>query len=184
MQASVLKNGFEGNINPPKKDGDVGFDLKSKSAKVVGDGLCLDSNQTVSKAFFLDSSVVWKRIDYIEYDTGVCIAPEEGFYSTVQPNSRCTKMNLVLGNSRGIIDNGYRNSIRFRYKYVYQPTDLVSVKCYTCKFISIDPDKVFGVGDVCGQLTFHEIFVPKTYSVDILTETDRGLGGFGSTENE
>lgn len=184
MIVNVLKNGFEGNISFPKKDGDVGFDLKSKSLRISGRGVCLDTNEWITESDCLDSNIVWSLISFIEYDTGVCVSPNLGYYSTVQPNSRCTKMNLVLGNSRGIIDNGYRDSIRLRYKYIYQPQDLVSVMNYTSKFVSIDSSKVFGVGDVCGQLTFHKMIIPDICDVESLSETDRGLGGFGSTENE
>lgn len=180
MKVNVLQNNRQDNICFPKKNGDVGFDLTVSDIKVVGEGISLETLSPIKKAFANLEEIAWARIDYIEYDTGVQISVDEGIgYSAVQPNSRNTKMNLLLGNSRGIIDAGYRGSIRLRYKYVFQPEDLLVADGRMAGIINLE--KIFGIGDVCGQLTFHSGIVPEINLVDSLDETDRKDGGFGST---
>ena len=66
----------------------------------------------------------YTRIDYIEYETGLFIAPEEKYHILAFPRSSISKYDLVLANGIGLIDVDYRGQILFRFKYIYQPCDL------------------------------------------------------------
>lgn len=152
----------------PAKDGDAGIDLLGHSIEIKG------------KCFDVEKDI-WSSIDYIEYDTGFRISPEhKDVFAFALSNSRVTKMNLIQGNSVGTIDNGYRGSIRMRYKYIFQPEDLVVVdgKVYG----KINRDKIFSVGQVVGQIVFGMIIPVKLTRVHQVGTSERGEGGFGSTQ--
>lgn len=186
MKIKVLKNGNEGNIEAPKRDGDVGYDMRSANVNVSG-VIALRSTQASyvveSVELPLEEALKqrWLRVAFIEYDTGVVIAPEGApIYGEIVPNSRNTKMDLILGNSVGQIDPGYRGTIRFRYFYRWQPDDL---RLMPSGYIEgkINPLHIYKVGEVCGQIKFSETLYPQLEVADTLTETDRGDGAFGHT---
>lgn len=149
------------------KKNDSGYDFVAQSMTIVGDH-CGDG--------------LFDRIDYIEYDTGVAVSPlDSHIWSIAAPNSRATKMNLILGNSVGIIDNSYQGTIKFRYKYIAQPSEMVIVDGKIK--VAIDPRKIFHPGDTVGQLVFTKYIPVTLIKVDEFSQkTDRGEGGFGSTE--
>ena len=61
---------------------------------------------------------------------------------------------------------GYRGELMFKYKIT---TDAVPT--------------IYQQGEACGQLVIVPIVTPTPVLVDELSDTDRGEGGFGSTEN-
>lgn len=122
-------------------------------------------------------------IDYIEYDTSIFLDPlkrnsEEQIYTLVYPRSSISKTNLVLSNSVGVIDPNYRDSIKLRFKYLYQPIDLISHLDYF--LIKIDQEKIYKIGDRIGQLVFAKSLETSIEYVPELMPSDR-KGGFGST---
>lgn len=143
----VLKNGNENNLIPPAK-GDAGWDLVASS----------DPNIIYSD----DKN---KNILYIEYDTGVVIQPPNGFYTLVFPRSSISKYELSLANSVGVIDAGYRNSIKLRFRFVGKRFSKNSL--------------IYKKGDKIGQLIFMPMFAFSAHQTDSLDESERGLAGFG-----
>lgn len=161
----------EGVFPKQAHQGDAGFDLTAaKPPNIVG------LEDPAQKGFYY-------KIDYIEYDTGVRLSPPKEIFSTVFPRSSVSKKNLVLANSIGLIDTGYRDTIKLRFKYVAQPWDLVSSIDGEI-MTTIDKDKIYQKGDRIGQLVF---FTHTPVSLEQITDKDlmetsiRGLGGFGST---
>ena len=76
-------------------------------------------------------------------------------------------------------DNDYRNSIKFRFGYRFQPEDFMSsgegvIGC-------VNENKIYRKGDKIGQLKFSKVINAQFRLVDKLQNTDRGQGGFGST---
>ena len=137
-------------------------------------------------------------IQYIEYDTGVrlCGEKEREFlgslgdhYSLIYPRSSISKYNLVLANSVGIIDPGFSDSIKVRFKYIAQPEDykiFAGDKEGRCSAFGeirakVDESKIYKKGDKIAQLIFAAKFSPQIEFVDELRKTQRGTGGFGST---
>ena len=127
---------------------------------------------------------------FVEYDTQIATAIPEGHVGLIFANSRVSKYDLDLANAVGVIDSDYRGTIRFRYKHTTHPqTAILAHKTKWFDFVkNIEPvpvpfhPKEFSVGDVVGQLIIIPIPDIEFIEVEELDETDRGEGGFGSTE--
>jgi dUTP pyrophosphatase len=187
----------EGVFPEQAHEGDAGFDLTAVSPpKIVG------IPDPANEGFYFE-------IYYIEYDTGVRISPPKNIFSTVFPRSSISKTNLLLANSVGLIDTGYRDSIKLRFKYVAQPWDYEAmaqshadsalytseggalkietvVKTNVGNFsIAVNPDKIYKQGDRIGQLVFFSHLPVQLVSVSkeefFDNKSSRGEGGFGST---
>lgn len=152
-------------INTPANVGDAGWDIIAQSEpKIIG-----------TRAY----GPYWKNIEYIEYDTGVEIAPEEGYHTLVMPRSSISKTNLFLRNSVGLIDNGYRGSVKLRFGYIFQPNDIIIH--HDQLICELDDTKIYKKGDRIGQLVFAKTIEPSSLWFGALNKTERGEGGFGST---
>jgi len=105
--------------------------------------------------------------DYIEYGTGLAFEVPPGYAMLIFPRSSNSKKDLLLCNSVGILDSSYRGELKLRFKL-------------TSKSESSD-NKIYTVGDRVGQIMI--IPYPDVWfsEVEELSETDRGCGGFGST---
>lgn len=133
--------------------------------------------------------------NYIEYDTGIAVEIPEGYVGLLFPRSSISKYDLSLANSVGVIDSGYRNSIKFRFK----TTNTNNFKYYLdivrgwfggiqeVKLRETESEydrKLFKVGDKIGQLMILPYPQIVLNQVDELSTTERGEGGFGSTTPE
>lgn len=163
------------NLSQPANEGDVGCDVIAASEpKVVGE---------VSRYHFC----AYKSIDYIQYDLDVKLdgfqpqeSPCEDVYTLIFPRSSISKYNLVLANSIGLIDSGYRATLKVRFKYIFQPNDLImdSEEGFS---VLLDKDKIYKKGDKICQLVFQKHFHPLIgYSTE-LEQSQRNQQGFGST---
>tara|TARA_R110002167_G_scaffold238718_1_gene443865 strand:+ start:626 stop:1171 length:546 start_codon:yes stop_codon:yes gene_type:complete len=181
MKLKVLHN--SGIINKPSHEGDAGFDIvATQEPKIHG---------------HLDHHLFYKTIHYLEYDTKLKVQPkkkygkEYTFYLLLYPRSSIINTNLVLANSIGVIDSGYNGNIKVCFKYISQPEDMkiVTGKTFTGKpssgiLTSINPQRIYHEGDKIAQLipAYHNSM--ELEEVHTLAETERGLGGFGSTDNK
>lgn len=107
--------------------------------------------------------------EYVSYKTGLAIEIPEGYVGLLFPRSSVSKKELLLCNSVGVIDSGYRGEIEFRYKIVGNSGIVHGLR------------DIYSVGDRVGQiiiLPYPQITIQET---DILSDTERGEGGFGST---
>lgn len=128
---------------------------------------------------------------YVEFGTGLAIAIPAGHFGLVVANSRVSKYDCILANCAAIIDSGYTGEIKLRYKHTIQPQ--TGILAHKTKYFDLVKDvepvpvpfhpKEFNVGDVVGQLIIIPIPEIEFVEVEELDETDRGEGGFGSTEN-
>lgn len=120
------------------KDGDAGMDLTAVS-------IALDKNGNVV------------------YGTGLAFEIPDGYVGLLFPRSSNTKKDLVLMNSVGVLDSGYRGEVTFKFRPL--------------KERSIGYEK----GDRIGQI----IIMPYPYiefeEADELSKTERGANGYGST---
>jgi len=101
---------------------------------------------------------------YVEYDTGLAVAIPAGYVGLLFPRSSISKMEMSLANSVGVLDSDYRGSIKLRLRYK-QPI----------------PTYLYAVGERVAQLVVVPYTQVEPQVVDILPTTDRGDGGFGST---
>jgi len=104
---------------------------------------------------------------YMEYGTGLAVELGETYVGLLYPRSSLSNYHLVLANSVGVIDSGYRGEIKLRFKKT-------STNAY---------QNVYKVGDKVAQLVVMPF--PKVEFVETaeLTSTERGVGGYGSTGN-
>lgn len=138
MQVKIKRLSEKAVIPTYGKAGDAGMDLTC-----------------ISEEWAEDNSMV-------TYDTGIAMEIPEGYVGLVFPRSSVSKTSLILSNSVGVIDSGYRGSIMFKFRYP-------------------EEGMVYEIGERIGQI----IIVPYPQvtfeEVQELSSTDRGEGGFGST---
>lgn len=157
----------------------------------------------------LDGGKLWSRVAFIEYGTNLYISPKEDstiqwtaknenyhrdgadfsardiavkFHTELMPRSSVSKMNLVLANSVGLVDNGYRAEIKVRFKYIFQPEDMVLLQEERLRLYGIvNNEYLYQQGDKIIQIKAVENIDIDFEEVDELLESSRGLGGFGSS---
>lgn len=97
--------------------------------------------------------------------TGVAVAIPAGYAGFVQPRSGLAlKHGVTCLNTPGLIDAGYRDEVRVI-------------------LVNLDPSEKYEVrvGDRIAQLVVRPVESVAWDEVDVLDDTARGLGGFGST---
>ena len=107
--------------------------------------------------------------DYIEYGTGLSFEVPEGYVMLIFPRSSISNKDLVLTNSVGVLDSGYRGELRFRFKKLKEPGKL-----------GID---LYNPGDKIGQIMIIPYPTIEFEEVENLSDSVRGVGGFGSSGN-
>lgn len=100
------------------------------------------------------------------YHTDLAIEIPEGYVGLVFPRSSISKKSLYQCNSVGVIDSGYRGEIMVKYKN----TTGDSVPA------------VYNIGDRIAQLIIMPYPDITFVESEELSESDRGDGGFGSTD--
>jgi dUTP pyrophosphatase len=121
-------------------EGDAGMDLVATSINVVDD----------------------KDYGYIEYGTDLAFEIPKGYVGLLYPRSSISKSGLILANSVGVVDSGYRGEVKLRFKAIPNTT-------------------IYNVGDKVGQIMVMPYPIVKFNEVEVLNSSDRGEGGFGST---
>lgn len=99
---------------------------------------------------------------YVEYDSGLAFEIPEGYTMLCFPRSSISDTGMLLSNSVGIIDSGYRGSVKARFKYVKGSKD-------------------YKVGDRVFQIMVIPYPTVELEEVSELSESSRGSGGWGST---
>ena len=177
MNLKIFKN--NGKINLPNRIGDAGYDIFATSQpNVVGS---------------IYQGLYYSAISHIEYNTKLVIEPEliDGnfaFYMLLYPRSSIIKTNLVLANSVGVIDSGYRGDIKVCFKYITQPEGMKIVEGKSIRgkkasgvVSSINPQRIYQEGDKIAQLIPCKHNYLSLDYVDEVKNSDRGSDGFGST---
>ena len=134
------------------KEGDAGLDLVATSIEIgkIHRGL-------------LDRDAV-----KVKYGTGLAVEIPKGYVGLLFPRSSIAKKDLILSNSVGVIDSGYRGEIIM--KFIENTNRNSATEC----------DK-YEIGERIGQLLIMPYPKIETIEVKELSSTDRGEGGFGST---
>ena len=124
-----------------------------------------------SNALDLTCTATLDHKDYLEVRTGIAVEIPKGYVGLLFPRSSVSNKNLVMANSVGVIDSDYRGEIMLRFKVL----DQASRGAF--KYSSI-----YVQGDKCGQLLLVETPRLEVLEVETLENTERGSGGFGSTD--
>lgn len=115
----------------------------------------------------IDNGVVDPDGRFIEYDTGIAVEPPVGFHVEIYPRSSISKFDLMLANSVGIVDVGYRASLKMRFRMTAP---------------NAAHAKIYKKGDKIGQLKIEKTIYGSFVEVSELSDTERGMGGFGSSD--
>lgn len=121
-----------------------------------------------SKSYDDDGNVV--------YGSGVAMEIPNGYVGLVFPRSSNAKKDLILSNSVGVIDSGYRGEISFKFKQT--PREFASA---SGTFATFQYTKDYGLGDRIGQIIIMPYPEIEFVEVKELSKTERGNGSYGST---
>ena len=139
MQVKIKKLNPNAVIPTYAKSGDAGMDLVA--TKII-------SNTTFD----------------VTYGTDLAMEIPKGFVGLIFPRSSIRKYELILSNSVGVIDSGYRGELQATFK---KENGLDSL--------------AYKVGDRIAQIMIIPHPEIEFEEVDELSDTERGDGGFGST---
>lgn len=106
------------------------------------------------------------------YKTGLSIEIPEGFMGLIFPRSSNANKSLMLTNSVGVIDSGYRGEIMLKFKPNYQ---------YFLQSDEFKNKQIYLVGERVGQLIIMPFPEIEWNVVNELSDSERGEGGYGST---
>ena len=102
------------------------------------------------------------------YHTDLAVEIPEGYVGLLFMRSSVSKKSIQLCNCVGVIDEGYKGEIMGKFKVT---TDALP--------------RIYEPGEKFAQLVLVPYYtVVETEWVEELTETERGEGGFGSTDNK
>lgn len=137
--------------------------------KKVAKGAVLPTKAHATDAGF-DLYCTSKEIDWtkrqIVCHTGLAFEIPEGHVGLIFPRSSVSNKPLVMANSVGVIDSGYRGEV-------------------TAKFNITGMNEIYAnnyqVGDKIAQMIIIPYPEIEFEEADSLSESDRGTGGYGST---
>jgi dUTP pyrophosphatase len=114
----------------------------------------------------MDVVAVSKRVTdkFVEYGTGLSFGVPEGYVMLIFPRSSVSKKDLVLANSVGVLDSGYRGELLIRFQAF--------------------GDDHYEIGERVAQIIVLPYPTVEFEEVSELGETERGEGGFGSTGSQ
>lgn len=105
------------------------------------------------------------------YGTSLAFEIPTGYVGLLFPRSSNAKKDLILSNSVGVIDSGYRGEVMFKFKLTQR---------HNCEGLQFRQE--YNTGDRIGQIIIMPYPQINFIEVDELSSSDRGVGGFGSTD--
>ena len=136
-------------------------------------------------------SKVYDKYGNVSYGTGLAFEIPFGYVGLLFPRSSNSKQDLLLSNSVGVLDSGYRGEVSFKFKPSVlfmddsdkatesDDFDYIGVGKELNKGYSLHLD--YNVGDRIGQIIIMPYPQIEFNEVEELSDTERGSDGFGST---
>ena len=112
------------------------------------------------------------NVGNITYHTGLAVEIPQGYVGLLFPRSSISKKQQFLTNCVGVIDSGYRGEIMAKFKPVMGTYDTI---------LELFESNEYQVGDRIVQMIIIPYPQIEFEEVEELFETERGNGGFGST---
>ena len=141
VKTKIINKEIETPVLKYSKQGDAGIDLTATSKWYAEQGnVCYGTN----RAFEIP----------------------QGYVGLLFPRSSNANKDLLLSNSVGVLDSGYRGEVMFKFKYNSSLEDRM---------------KSYQVGDRIGQLIIIPYPTIECVESEELSETERGSGSYGST---
>lgn len=153
MEVKIKKLSQDAVVPTYAKHGDAGMDLTA-----------------TSKTYDDNGNVV--------YGTSLAFEIPENYVGLLFPRSSNTKKDLILGNSVGVIDSGYRGEVILIFKKNMNVNKFENAIKSREKFISLDE---YEVGERVGQIIIMPYPKVTFIEVNALGTSERGNGGFGSS---
>lgn len=154
------------------KDGDAGMDLTA-----------------TSKSYDEHGNAV--------YGTGLAFEIPKGYVGLLFPRSSNSKKDLLLSNSVGVLDSGYRGEVMFKFKKqintertvlntIVAVQNMAEIKEDFKELGLLDGDDIenfteYKLGERIGQLIILPYPEIEFEEVEELSDSERGEGGYGST---
>ncbi len=166
----------------------VKVELLDESAKVPSRA------HTTDTGYDLEFTGVDKIVgDVIFFKTGVSMQPPTGYYFDIVPRSSISKLPLTMANNVGIIDQGYTGEILVAVR-VHHPDmgSETSRQVYPnglAKMFGVRPQTMSALANLILKnkpKMFQAILRKRlncSFDVTELDNTERGSGGFGSTDS-
>lgn len=138
--------------------------MKVKIKKLHSDAVITTYAKEGDAGLDLTITSIIKNTTYdVTYGFGIALEIPEGYVGFLFPRSSVRKYDLVLSNCVGVIDSGYRGEIQATFKKTGKHK--------------------YAIGDRALQLIIMPYPFVELQEVQELSETERGKGGFGSTDN-
>lgn len=115
----------------------------------------------------MDLTAISKTTDEngcVVYGTGLAFEIPEGYVGLLFPRSSNAKKALLLTNSVGVVDSGYRGEVMMKFRKSY-PFEM----------------PIYEVGERIGQIIIMPYPKVTFIEADELSSSERGAGGYGST---
>ena len=130
--------------------------------------------------------------DVIFFKTGLAVQPPAGYYFEIFPRSSISKMPISLANSVAIIDETYTGevlvAVRVHHSDMGHDTRRTSYPNGIVEFAGGKPPSMYELAKLilAKKPVFSQLVLRKRLDCDFvdgeLQETERGSGGFGSTD--
>ena len=115
------------------------------------------------------------NVGNITYHTGLAIEIPEGYVGLLFPRSSISKKQQFLTNGVGVLDSGYRGEIMAKFKPVMGSYETI---------LELFESNEYEIGDRVVQLLIIPYPQIELEEVEELSDTERGYGGFGSTNHK
>ena len=147
------------------------LDLTVKFRKLVPEAVTPEYAQNGDAGMDLTATSFRVTDTFMEFGTGIAVQIPENHVGLLFPRSSITKSapGVSLKNSVGVIDSNYRGEILVRFELPYPATVYRTIPV---------------VGDRVAQLVIIPYPRVKFVEVEKLSDTNRGQGGFGSTDKQ
>lgn len=143
--------------------------MKIKFKKLTENAVVPTMQHATDAGFDLTAtSVEYDKYGALVCGTGIAMEIPIGYVGLVFPRSSVSKTDLTLTNCVGVIDAGYRGEITAKFKRAMH-------------FGQNAQSETYKVGDRCAQLIILPYPQIEFEEADTLSDSDRGIGGYGST---
>jgi len=132
--------------------------------------------------------------DVIFFKTGVSVQPPSGYYFELFPRSSISNLPISLANSVGVIDESYTGEVLVAARvHHHDMGDDVKRKSYPNGIVSLfglKPQTIATLAEliISKKPKIAQLILKKRLECDFiesdLDNTDRGSGGFGSTDSK
>ncbi|MCL5018469.1 MAG: dUTP diphosphatase [Candidatus Pacearchaeota archaeon] len=135
--------------------------IEIKIKKIYEDAILPKYSKEGDAAMDVFAQNMTRTDKYIEYGTGLSFELPKGYVMLVFPRSSVSNKDLMMKNSVGVLDSGYRGELKLRFQN--------------------NGNDIYKIGERVGQIMVLPYPEIKIEEVDELNDSERGNGGFGST---